>query len=214
MELDPDRARGDCATGRTSYLLPMPDFFPRHSVAWKLEEPAAFRRLSLSLVEMAAITGVVLRLLRPLVLARAGTSWAMVGAFYAGIAVLICLMATAHLGNYPVRQWLWRAPAFVGIEVAAEMLTSLVLIALRRETLGATALADFHDWPAMAVRTLIYRFGVVATFALALAGVVQLVRYLLLRHEHRDHTVAAVHEERVREEAEQHRHALDDKGAH
>jgi hypothetical protein len=182
----------------------MSAFFPRHSVAWKLEEPAAFRRLSLSLVEMAVITGVVLRLLRPLILARAGASWLMVGGFYAFVAVLLCLMATAHLGNYPVRQWTWRVPAFVGIEVAAEMLTSLALIALRRETLGATALADFHDWPAMAMRTLMYRAGVLFSFALALAGVVQLVRYLLLRHEHRGHTVTAVHEERVREEHEQH----------
>ena len=193
----------------------MSAFFPRHSVAWKLEEPAAFRRLSLSLVEMAAVTGVVLRLLRPLILARAGASWAMVGGFYALIAVLICLMATAHLGNYPVRQWAWRAPAFVGVEVAAEMLTSLALIALHRETIGAAALADFHDWPAMALRTLIYRFSVVASFALALAGVVQLVRYLLLRHEHRGHTVTAVHEERVREEAEEAQHQQElHKGAH
>lgn len=191
----------------------MPDFFPRHSVAWKLEEPAAFRRLSLSLVEMAAITGVVLRLLRPLVLTRIGASWAMVGAFYAVVAVLLCLMATTHLGNYPVRQWLWRVPAFVGVEVAAEMLTSLLLIAARRETLGATALADFHDWPAMAVRTLLYRSGVLFSFALALAGVVQLVRYALLKHEHRGHTVAAVHDERVREEAEHQQHILREKEA-
>ena len=180
----------------------MTDFFPRHSIAWKLEEPAAFRRISLSLVEMAALTGVVLRLLRPILLARAGSSWAMVGGFYALVAVIICLMATAHLGNYPVRQWVWRVPAFVGIEVAAEMLTSLVLIALRRETLGAAALADFHDWPAMAVRTMLYRFAVVTSFALALAGVVQVVRYLLLRHDHRAGTVAAVHEERERIEEE------------
>jgi hypothetical protein len=180
----------------------MSDFFPRHSIAWKLEEPAAFRRISLSLVEMAAITGVVLRLLRSLMLARTGASWALVGGFYATIAVLLCLMATAHFGNYPVRQWVWRAPAFVGIEVVAEMLTSLALIAVRREPWGTTR-ADFHDWPAMAARTLFWRFGVLIAFTLALAGVVQLVRYLLLRHEHRQGTVAAVHEERERLE-EQH----------
>ena len=42
----------------------MTTFFPRQSVEWHLEEPAAFRRLSLSLVEMALATGIVLRLLR------------------------------------------------------------------------------------------------------------------------------------------------------
>ena len=30
----------------------MTSFFPRHSVEWRLEEPQAFRRLSISLVEI------------------------------------------------------------------------------------------------------------------------------------------------------------------
>ena len=184
----------------------MSNRFPRHTVEWKLEEPAAFRRITLSLVEMAVLTGVVLRPLRALLLSRVGPdSWVALGSGYALIAVLLCLAATAHLSNYPVRQWVWRAPAFVGIEVSAEMAMSLVLIALHREMFGSTY-AHFHDWPAMAVRTLIYRFAAVAIFALALAAVVQIVRYLLLRHEHREHTVAAVHEENVRiEEAEESR---------
>jgi hypothetical protein len=44
----------------------MSSFFPRHSVEWRLEEPQAFRRLSLSLVEMALLAGVILLLLRAL----------------------------------------------------------------------------------------------------------------------------------------------------
>lgn len=181
--------------------MPMPTFFPRHTVEWKLEEPASFRRLTLSLVEMAVVTGVVLRLLRALIFARMGPSWALLYGTYALLAIVLCLMATAHLSNYPVRQWLWRAPAFVGIEVAAEMVVSLVLIALNREMVG-TARAHFHDWPVLAVRTLFYRFSAVAIFAVALAAVVQVVRYFLLRAEHRAGTVAAVHEERERIEAE------------
>ena len=181
----------------------MPTLFPRHTVEWKLEEPASFRRLTLSLVEMAVLTDLVLRPLRVLLLSRLGPgSWLALGGGYALIAILLCLAATAHLSNYPVRQWLWRAPAFVGIEVAAEMVMSLVLIAFQREMIGS-ARANYHDWPVMAVRTLYYRFAAIALFVLALAAVVQVVRYFLLRHEHRAGTVAAVHEERERIEAEQ-----------
>ena len=182
----------------------MPTLFPRHTVEWKLEEPASIRRLTLSVVEMAVLTGLVLRPLRVLLLSQVGRdSWAALGGMYALIAVLLCLAATAHLSNYPVRQWLWRAPAFVGIEVAAEMAMSLVLIAFHREMLG-TARADFHDWPRMAMRTLLFRFTTIAVFSVALAAVVQVVRYVLLRHEHRASTVAAVHEESERLAEEEH----------
>ena len=177
----------------------MSPLVPRHTVEWKIEEPAAFRRLTLSLVGMAAVTGVLLRLVRLLLLSHVGGSWLALGGAYALIAVVLCLAVTVHLSNYPVRQWLWRAPAFVGVDVAAEMATSLVLIAARREMVG-TSRADFHDWPQLAGSTLLYRFAVVATFTLALAAVVQVVRFALLKHEHRAATLAAVHEERVRTE--------------
>ena len=49
-------------------LSAMSSFFPRNTVEWRLEEPAAFRRLSLSLVEMALLAGIVLRVLRALTL--------------------------------------------------------------------------------------------------------------------------------------------------
>lgn len=179
----------------------MPTLFPRQTVEWKLEEPAAFRRLTLSLVEMAVITGVVIRLLRALVLTRAGPSMWWLGGAFALLAVLLCLAATAHLSNYPVRQWLWRAPAFAAAEALAEMVTSLALIALHREAMGTTR-ADFADWPRLAAYTIFFRLVVVVGFALALAAVVQAVRYVLLRLEDRAGTVAAVHEEaeRVSEE--------------
>ena len=52
----------------------MPSFFPRNSVDIRLEEPAAFRRLSLSLFEMALLAGIVLRVLRGAPYAPSGQS--------------------------------------------------------------------------------------------------------------------------------------------
>ncbi|MGH7663143.1 MAG: hypothetical protein ACRENI_02420 [Gemmatimonadaceae bacterium] len=185
--------------GATSILLwgHMTRFFPRQTVAWKLEEPAAFRKLTLSLLEMALITGVVLRLYRSVVFVQSAGSWLYVGAAFAFGALFLFGMLTLHLGNYPIRQWAWRAPAFAVIEVAAEMLTSIALIALHREPLG-TARAAAGDWMVMVRGTLITRVAGVVLFALLLAGIVQLVRYLLLRRENRDSTAAAIHDEHER----------------
>ena len=180
----------------------MPTFFPRQTANWKLEEPAAFRRLSLSLVEMALLTGVALRLLRSLALTHGSNSWLYLGGFYGLFWLIFFGMATAHLGNYPIHHWLWRAPLFGVVEAAGEMLASLALIALRREPMG-TDRASMRDWPGMAVETTLWHVVAIVLFALLLAGVVQLVRYTLLRAEHREHTVAAIHEEIERERAEQ-----------
>lgn len=179
----------------------MPTLFPRQTVEWKLEEPAAFRRLTLSLVGMAIVTGVTIRLLRALVLTRVGPSWGWLAGAFALLAILLCLATAAHLSNYPVRQWLWRAPAFAAAEAITEMVTSLALIALHLEAWGTTR-ADFEDWPRISAYTFYFRLIFVLGFALALAAVVQAVRYVLLRNEDRAGTVAAVHEEaeRVAEE--------------
>ena len=176
----------------------MPSFFPRHTVAWKLEEPSAIRRLTLSLVEMAVLTGIVVRILRSLALSDTEGSnlLVLVGMFGLALTVL-CGMLTLHLGNYTLHQWLWRAPAFAGIEAATEMAVSLALIALRREPLGSGR-AEFGDWPGMLADTLVTRFVTVAVFAILLAGVVQLVRWALLKHEHRDHTAVAIHHDHQR----------------
>ena len=50
----------------------MSSFFPRAAVDWRLEEPAALRRLSLSLPVMAIATGVLLRLYRVALLSLDG----------------------------------------------------------------------------------------------------------------------------------------------
>jgi hypothetical protein len=159
----------------------MPIFFPRHSVEWRLEEPAAFRRLSLSLVEMALITGVSLRLFRAIVLGSGAPASMLlvVGSFALG-AVFLFGMTAAHLANFPIQRWLWRAPAFALLVAASELATSLLLIQLGREFVG-TARATFADWPSLVASVLATRSLGIVLFALVLAAVVQGVRRLLLR---------------------------------
>ncbi len=140
-----------------------------------MEEPAAFRRLSLSLVEMALITGLALRLLRALSFTYGRVSWLYYGAMFVAGTLLLLGMTTAHLANFPVRAWGWRAPLFALVEVVGEMATSLLLIALRREPEG-TARAEFHDWPSMSVRALLQSELLICLWALLLAAVIVFVR--------------------------------------
>ena len=153
----------------------MATFFPQHSVEWKLEEPPAFRRLSLSLIEMALLTGIVLRLLRALTFTHGRASWLFYGAaFVVGLLILLG-MTTAYLANWTLRSWVWRAPLFALIEVAGEMATSLLLIAIRREPEGAVR-AEFHDWPSMALRAFLQSELSICLWAALLAGVILFVR--------------------------------------
>ena len=153
----------------------MPSFFPRNTIEWRVEEPAAFRRLSLSLVEMALLTGVVLRALRALAFTHGRASWLFFGATFALGALVLLGMTTAHLANYPVRSWVWRAPLFAFVEVVGEMITSLLLIMLRREPEG-TARATMHDWPSMTMRAFLQSEVSICVWALLLAGAIVLVR--------------------------------------
>lgn len=178
----------------------MASYFPKHTVAWKLEEPPAFRKLTLSVVEMGLLTGIVLRLYRALVLTHGSSSWIYFGLTAALGAVILFGMSTAHLANFTIRHWIWRAPLFAILEIAGELLASLGLIALHREPWG-TGRATFADWAPMAGDLLVWRAVPIAIFTLVLAGVVQIVRYLLLRHEHRDHTIDAIHDEHERQVA-------------
>lgn len=153
----------------------MSSFFPRHSVEWRLEEPQAFRRLSLSLVEMALLAGIVLRLLRALTFGAGRTSWLFYGAAFVAGTLILLGMTTAHLANWTIRSWLWRAPLFALVESAGEMGTSLLLIALRREPEGA-ARADFGDWPHMALRAFLQNELTICLWAALLAGVIVFIR--------------------------------------
>jgi len=153
----------------------MSSFFPRHTVEWRLEEPAAFRRLSLSLFEMALLAGIVLRVLRALVFAHGHASWLFYGvAFLIGVVIRVG-MSTAYLANWTLRSWAWRAPLFAFVEVVGEMITSLLLIALHRELEGSMR-AEFHDWPSMALRALFRSELTICVWALVLAGAIVFVR--------------------------------------
>jgi len=154
-------------------------YFPKHTVQWHIEEPTALRRFSLSLWEMALMTGVVLRLYRAVVLNYGATSWIWLGALGVGL-MIFCTMATLHLANFPARRWLWRAPLFALLEVSAEAATSLALIWLGREPQGS-ARAEWGDWPSMAFDTLVTRELTVLVWAVMLAIVVGVVRKVVLR---------------------------------
>ncbi len=169
----------------------MPGYFPRHSIAWKRDEAAAFRALTLSAVEFGLLTGVVLRLARAVALVR--DSGFAAAAYYDNATLILLAAAGAYLANYPTRRWIWRAPFFAIMEVAGEMVTSALLLALHRERWGSVQ-ADWGDWPSMAWSTLYVRLATVCIFAAVLAGVVQLVRTALLRREQRAATAATAHE--------------------
>ncbi len=173
----------------------MRGFFPTNTGFWKLEEPPAFRRLSMSILEVAIMTGVVMRLYRAFTLTHGPNgSWFYLATVVAFGIILLLGMATLHLGNFTLRHWVWRAPVFGAIEAAAESITSLGLIALHREPLGATT-AEYADWLSIAGSLLFWRIIGVSLFALLLAGVVQVVRRWLVRQDHREHTLQTVKHE-------------------
>src|SRR4051812_10805177 len=156
----------------------------RLSGGWGVREPAAFTRLARSLVDMALVTGIIARLYRAMVLSRSERAGGVFVALTLTLGALFLLaMATIHVSRFPLREWLWRAPAFAALEGVCEMLVSLILIAMHRESLG-TGAAHYHDWPGMALGTIAWRIITISLFALLLAGVVKWVRYMLLRKEH------------------------------
>lgn len=166
----------------------MSDFFPKHTEAMRIE-PRAFRRFSFSLIEMALITGLLVRVYRSLVLTHGSSSFGYIALTMSIALVFVVGMATAHLANYPLHQWLWRAPAFAALEVGGEMVTSLFLIWLAREPNG-TVRAHYGDWPSMVMRALLYRGLVVLIWSLLLAAIVQFVRTRFVKEEADDPVVA------------------------
>lgn len=160
----------------------MSAFFPRQTVQWKLEEPPAFRRLSLSVWEMAIVAGITLRLVRAIWLRQGDLGTVSTFAYFAVVATIYLGLLTAHVGNFTIRQWPWRVALFVAIEVAAEALVSLLLISLGREPYGS-ALARYEDWWPLVVSGFWWRIVAAALFALVLAGIVTAVRTALYRQD-------------------------------
>jgi hypothetical protein len=147
---------------------------------WDLDEPESFRKIARSPVELAAITGVLIRLFRALILTHGPVdSSVYLGSSLALGAIFLLTMATLHLGRFPIKEWPWRAALFAIVETAAEMGTSLFLIALHREPWG-TVRAEYADWQPMALGVLFWRLVSVTLFALILGWTIHLVRTRLM----------------------------------
>ncbi len=156
----------------------------RLAAALRVREPPAFSKLARSIVEIALVTGIFVRLFRAVVLTHTdgGSGLYLAGMFLLG-GGFVLLMATIHLSRFPLRQWTWRAPAFAALESVFESIVSLCLIVAHREPLG-TGAATFRDWPGIAATILTWHTIVLSLFALLLALTVKLVRYQLLKREH------------------------------
>jgi hypothetical protein len=149
-----------------------------------VEEPSLVRKLSLNVVAMAVLTGASLRLYRAAILQFGwSNSWAWIaGTFLAGAAILF-LLATLHIGNYPVRHWFWRAPLFAALEAATEIGVSFVLTVWGLERIGSLT-ATIEDWQASALRIAIVRVVGIVLFTLVLAFVSTIVRLILVPRKH------------------------------
>ena len=120
------------------------------------------------------------RIYRALIL-QAGwsNSWFWIaGTFLGGVGILF-LLATMHLGNYPVRSWVWRAPLFALLEATMEVSVSLALTLAGLERIGSLT-ATVEDWQSSGLRIVAVRFVGIVLFALVLAFVSTLVRLVLL----------------------------------
>lgn len=160
----------------------MPSFFPTQTSELKFEEPKAFRRFSFSLVEMALVTGVLLRVYRVLVLTHGSNNWLYIGGSIAIGLLFLLGMATAHLANYPLHQYVWRAPTFAFVEVLAEMGVSALLIAVGHEANG-TVRAHWDDWVGLGLNALLYRGLAIILWCAILAGVIQIVRRTIVHED-------------------------------
>jgi hypothetical protein len=156
----------------------MPRYFPVDTLTMKVQEARPFRRFTFSVVEMAVVTAIVLRVYRALVLSLAGSNVMLLGLSFAVGFVVLFGMVTLHLGNFTVRRWALRAPLFAALEAGFESIVSLGLIALHREPLGSTR-ATFDDWPGIVLSIFTWRVGSIVVFALVLAAAVQLTRIAL-----------------------------------
>lgn len=155
----------------------MSRFFPREVVQWRDQRLHPLRAFSLSTLELAGITGIVIRLFR-VVAMSASTPMFVLGLVMA--VLFLCGMLTWHLGNFPLRRWPLRVVWFTLIEASTELGVSSMLIALKLEPLG-TGLAGWHDWWSLAGQTLLERVVIVLIYSLMLAASVQLVRKMLDR---------------------------------
>jgi hypothetical protein len=190
----------------------MSPFFPESPFSGTRVD-SLLAKIPRSLIPMAVITGIVVHSYIWLVLARASVNfgWIALLLAFSGRFVLLLALSTVYLGNHPVRQWIWRAPAFAALEVAVEAIMVAALIRIRVERIG-TEHAHRTDWWGIVSDIMIYHGIAILVFSAILAVVVQTVRYALLKHEHRDSTAIAIHDEREMEKAEERIEAQEERG--
>ena len=177
-------------------------YFPRDTRDLQVIEPPGFRRLTLSLAEMALITGVIIRLFRAVVVTYGpATNWLYLASAILIGALILLGMTALHLANFTLRHWLWRAPVFGLVESATEMSVSAVLILLGREPIGSGH-AVLSQWWGMAAMTIMFRTLAVCVFAAALAGVFQIVRRIVIAKEPNARAAASLRKELFSEAAE------------
>ena len=151
-------------------------FAPTHTGAWDVYEASAVRRLSRSLPAMAIVTGIVWRLLRAIFLGTGPTDAPLFFGSVIALGVLVFFgMATLHLGNYPLKRWVWRVPVFALVEGVAEVAMSALLIALGHEPYGS-AMADWSALGSIAFTVLSTHVLVLSVYGGILAVVVQGIR--------------------------------------
>ena len=165
----------------------MANFFPRQTIEFKFEEPKAFRRISFSLIEMAIITGILIRVYRVVVLTHGSNNWLYIGGTITLGVVFLLGMLTAHLANYPLHHYPWRGPMFALVEVLSEMAVGALLIAVGHEANG-TVRAHWDDWVGLGLNALLYRGLAIVIWTLLLGVTIQLVRRVV--HEDEEAPVA------------------------
>ncbi len=144
--------------------------------AWDAYEASAVRKFSRSLPAMAVATGVLWRLCRALLLGSGPTDSPLFFGSVIALGVLVFFgMATLHVGNYPLKRWLWRVPAFALVEGLAEVVTSAVLISLAHEPYGSS-MAKWSDLSGIAFTVLSTHVLVLSLYGGILALVVQGIR--------------------------------------
>jgi hypothetical protein len=151
-------------------------FAPTQTGAWDAYEASAVRIFSRSLVAMAVVTGVLWRLCRAVLLGTGPTESPLFFGSVLALGVVVFFgMATLHVGNFPLKRWLWRFPVFALVESAAEVAVSMMLIALGREPYGST-MAEWTDVASIAIKILTTHVIVLSIYGGMLALVVQGIR--------------------------------------
>ena len=141
------------------------------------------QRLALNVVFMAMLTGITLRVYRNLILTYGWSDrWLWVAGTFLGQVAILFFLTTLYLGNYHAKSWLWRAPLFAAIDAATEVAVSYGMLSVGLERIGSLP-ATFEDWQGSAIRLTTIRLTLIPLYALALAIVSTIVRWVILPRE-------------------------------